>query len=80
MSRTVFIIEFPHRGRVTWDNGTVVVDGERDDRVDELREAVMSLLEMEDVDLGAEGQVKTALLSMAGARIVRDTRSDGHRQ
>lgn len=71
----MFIVEFLHRGRVTWRNGTVTIDGEPGDKTRELEEAVMSLLEMEDVDVRSEGQVRTAVLSMAGARIVKDTRA-----
>lgn len=71
----MFTVEFPGRGYVTWRNGIITVDGGEQDALHQLKDAVTTVLEMERVDLHNAKQVRRALLTMVGARVVKDTTS-----
>jgi hypothetical protein len=70
-SRTL-VVAYCGRGAVVWRAGQLRFAGLRDERRRELEVAVEALLEMEEVDLDSARQVRDALLTIGGARLLRD--------
>ena len=69
----ILVVRYAGRGTVTWRPGTLAFSGQPGDRVEELRRAIEALMEIEQVDLAAGLAVREALLTVAGARIVRES-------
>jgi len=63
---------------VVWRDGRIRYAGPRCQRRRELEAAVEALLEMENVDLASVAQVRDALLTIGGARLLRDPVSPLH--
>ncbi len=59
-----------------WREGQIRFAGVRNQRRRELEVAVEALLEMEGVDRRSLAQVRDALLTMGGARLLRDPLSN----
>jgi hypothetical protein len=57
---------------VVWRDGKIRFAGVRNQRRRELEAAVDALLDLEEVDIASAGQVRDALLTMGGARLLRD--------
>jgi hypothetical protein len=57
---------------VVWRDGKVRFAGVRNQRRRDLEAAVEALLEMEAVDLLSVAEVRDVLLTMGGARLLRD--------
>jgi hypothetical protein len=66
------VVAYCGRGAVVWRDGRIRFAGLRNQRRRELEAAVDALLEMEDVDVTSVEQVRDALLTMGGARLLRD--------
>jgi hypothetical protein len=66
------VVAYCGRGAVVWRSGRVRYAGPRDQRRIELEAAVEALLEMERVDRSSVEQVRESLLTIAGARVLRD--------
>jgi hypothetical protein len=66
----ILVIRYERRGTVTWTPGRLDFTAERGDRIDELRRAIEALVELEAVDLAVGIDVREALLTVAGARIL----------
>ena len=66
------VVAYCGRGAVVWRDGRIRFAGTRNQRRRELEAAVNALLELEDVDVRSIEQVRDALLTMAGARVMRD--------
>ena len=66
------VVAYCGRGAVVWRDGKIRFAGLRNQRRRELESAVDALLEMEDVDLTSFEHVRDALLTMGGARLLRD--------
>jgi hypothetical protein len=64
------------RGAVVWRDGQLRFAGVRNQRRRELEAAVEALLDMEGVSLSSLEQVRDALLTMGGARLLRDPLSN----
>jgi aminoglycoside phosphotransferase (APT) family kinase protein len=60
------------RGAVVWRDGRVRYAGPRCQRRIELEAAVEALFELENVDLASRADVRDALLTIGGARLLRD--------
>ena len=75
MSRAL-VINYVGRGAVVWRDGRVRFAGPRCQRRIELEEAVEALFEMEHVDRSSVAAVRDALLTIGGARLVRDPLSN----
>ena len=71
MSRTL-IVDYAGRGAVVWRDGRIRFAGPRCQRRIELEAAVEALFELEEVDPTSVVAVRDALLTIGGARIVRD--------
>ena len=63
---------------MVWRDGRIRYAGPRCQRRRELEAAVEALLEMENVDLASVGEVRDALLTIGGARLLRDPVSPLH--
>ena len=63
---------------MVWRDGRIRYAGPRCQRRRELEAAVEALLEMENVDLASVAQVRDALLTIGGARLLRDPVSPLH--
>ena len=70
------VVAYCGRGAVIWRDGRIRFAGERNQRRRELEVAVDALLEMEEVNLGSLEQVRDALLTMGGARLLKDPLSN----
>ena len=70
------VVAYCGRGAVVWRDGHLRFAGLRNQRRRELETAVEALLEMEVTDLGSLEQVRDALLTMGGARLLRDPLSN----
>ena len=66
------VVAFCGRGAVIWRDGRIRFAGPRNQRRRELQAAVDALLEMEEVDQSSVADVRDALLTMGGARLLRD--------
>ncbi len=73
--RTLVVV-YCGRGAVVWREGQIRFCGLRNQRRRELEVAVEALLEMEGVDLASLARVRDALLTMGGARLLRDPLSN----
>jgi hypothetical protein len=71
-------VGYSGRGAVVWRDGRIRYAGSRCQRRLDLEAAVEALLEMEDVDLASGAQVRDALLTIGGARLLRDQVSPLH--
>jgi hypothetical protein len=71
VSRTL-IVGYTGRGAVVWRGGKIRLPGARCQRRRELEAAVEALLEVERVNLASMPQVRDALLTIGGARLLRD--------
>ena len=75
MARTL-IVDYAGRGAVVWRDGRIRFAGPRCQRRIELEAAVGALFEMEGVDSASLVHVRDALLTIGGARLVRDPLSN----
>lgn len=75
MSRTL-IVGYTGRGAVVWRGGKIRLAGARCQRRRELEAAVEALLEVERVNLSSMPEVRDALLTIGGARLLRDSLSN----
>ena len=75
MAKTL-IVDYAGRGAVVWREGQSVFAGPRCQRRIELEAAVEALFEMDDVDSASLVDVRDALLTIGGARLVRDPLSN----
>jgi hypothetical protein len=66
------VVDVAGRGAVVWRAGRIRFAGPRCQNRLDLERAVEALLEMEQVDLSSAGQVRDALLTIGGARVVRE--------
>lgn len=74
--RATLVVAYCGRGAVVWRDGHIRFAGVRNQRRRELETAVEALLEMEEVSLSSLQQVRDALLTMGGARLLRDPLSN----
>jgi hypothetical protein len=70
------IVDYAGRGAVVWRDGRIRFAGPRCQRRIELEAAVEALFEMDDVDRASLVKVRDALLTIGGARLVRDPLSN----
>jgi hypothetical protein len=70
------VVAYCGRGAVVWRDGRIRFAGVRNQRRRELEAAVVALLEMEEVDVSSVAAVRDALLTMGGARLLRDPLSN----
>lgn len=70
------VVAYCGRGAVVWRDGHIRFAGVRNQRRRELQTAVEALLEMERVNVSSFEQVRDALLTMGGARLLRDPLSN----
>ncbi len=70
------VVAYCGRGAVVWRDGRIRFAGIRNQRRRELEAAVEALLEMEGVDVASVSAVRDALLTMGGARLLRDPLSN----
>jgi hypothetical protein len=70
------VVAYSGRGAVVWRRGKVRFAGPRCERRRELEQAVEALLEIEGVDVTSVAQVRDALLTIGGARLLRDPLSN----
>ena len=75
MAKTL-IVDYAGRGAVVWRDGRIRFAGPRCQRRIELEAAVEALFEMDDVDRASLVKVRDALLTIGGARLVRDPLSN----
>lgn len=75
LDRTL-VVAYCGRGAVVWRDGRIRFAGVRNERRRELQAAVDALLEMEEVDVSSVAAVRDALLTMGGARLLRDPLSN----
>lgn len=66
------MVAYCGRGAVVWRDGRIRFAGLRNQRRLELQAAVEALLEMEEVDRSSVAAVRDSLLTMGGARLLRD--------
>jgi hypothetical protein len=66
------IVDYAGRGAVVWREGRIRFAGPRCQRRIELEAAVEALFEMDDVDSASLVEVRDALLTIGGARLLRD--------
>ena len=66
------VVAYCGRGAVVWRAGRIRFAGMRNQRRRELEAAVAALLEIEQVDVSSVEAVRDALLTMGGARLLRD--------
>ncbi|MGO9178941.1 MAG: DUF5946 family protein [Candidatus Limnocylindrales bacterium] len=69
----ILVVRYAGRGTVTWTPGRLTYAGQPGDRLAELGPAIEALMEIEQVDLASGLAVRAALLTVAGARIVRES-------
>lgn len=74
--RGTLVVAYCGRGAVVWRDGRLRFAGVRIQRRRELEAAVEALLDMEGVSLSSLEQVRDALLTMGGARLLRDPLSN----
>ncbi len=74
--RGTLVVAYCGRGAVVWRDGQIRFAGVRNQRRRELEAAVDALLEMEGVDRTSLLGVRDALLTMGGARLLRDPLSN----
>lgn len=74
--RGTLVVAYCGRGAVVWRGGQLRFAGVRNQRRRELEAAVEALLDMEGVSLSSLEQVRDALLTMGGARLLRDPLSN----
>jgi hypothetical protein len=72
--RDALVVAYCGRGAVVWRDGRIRYAGPPDQRRRELERAVEALLELEGVDRASVAQVRDALLTIAGARVLREPR------
>ena len=72
ISRRPLVVAFCGRGAVVWRDGRVRFAGVRNQRRLELQAAVEALFELENVRVSSVESVRDALLTMGGARVLRD--------
>jgi hypothetical protein len=70
------IVDYAGRGAVVWRDGRIRFAGPRCQRRIELEAAVEALFEMDDIDNASLVEVRDALLTIGGARLVRDPLSN----
>ena len=70
--RSDLVVAYCGRGAVVWRDGRIRFAGLRNQRRRELEAAVQALLEIEEVDVSSVSAVRDALLTMGGARLLRD--------
>ncbi len=70
------VVGYAGRGAVVWRRGKIRFAGPRCQRRLELEEAIWALLEIEEVDVTSVAQVREALLTIGGARLLRDPLSN----
>ena len=75
MSRTL-IVDYAGRGAVLWRDGRIRFAGPRCERRLELERAVNALFEIDRVNSESLVEVREALLTIGGARLVRDPLSN----
>jgi hypothetical protein len=75
LSRTL-IVDYTGRGAVVWRDGRIRFAGPRCSRRLELERAVNALFELDKVDSESLAEVREALLTIGGARLVRDPLSN----
>jgi len=75
VARTL-IVDYAGRGAVVWRDGRIRFAGPRCQRRVELEAAVEALFEMDQVDSASLVEVRDALLTIGGARLVRDPLSN----
>jgi hypothetical protein len=75
LSRTL-IVDYAGRGAVLWRDGRIRFAGPRCSRRLELERAVNALFELDRVDSESLADVREALLTIGGARLVRDPLSN----
>jgi hypothetical protein len=75
LSRTL-VVDYAGRGAVVWRDGRVRFAGPRCQRRIELEQAVDALFELEEVDVSSLAAVRDALLTIGGARLLRDPLSN----
>jgi hypothetical protein len=75
VARTL-IVDYAGRGAVVWRDGRIRFAGPRCQRRIELEAAVEALFEMDQVDSASLVEVRDALLTIGGARLVRDPLSN----
>jgi hypothetical protein len=75
VARTL-IVDYAGRGAVVWRDGRIRFAGPRCQRRVELEAAVEALFEMDDVDSASLVDVREALLTIGGARLIRDPLSN----
>ncbi len=75
MAKTL-IVDYAGRGAVVWRDGRIRFAGPRCQRRIELEAAVEALFEMDDVDSRSLVDVRDALLTIGGARLLRDPLSN----
>jgi len=71
LSRTL-IVDYAGRGAVLWRDGRIRFAGPRCERRLELERAVNALFEIDRVNSESLVEVREALLTIGGARLVRD--------
>ena len=70
--KSELVVAYCGRGAVVWRNGRIRFAGLRNQRRRELEAAVEALFELEEVDVSSAAEVRDALLTMGGARLLRD--------
>jgi hypothetical protein len=75
VARTL-IVDYAGRGAVVWRDGRIRFAGPRCQRRIELEAAVEALFELDDVNSESLVEVRAALLTIGGARLVRDPLSN----
>ena len=75
MARTL-VVDYAGRGAVVWRDGRIRFAGPRCQRRIELEAAVAALFEMDRVDGASLVEVRDALLTIGGARLIRDPLSN----
>jgi hypothetical protein len=71
LSRTL-VVDYAGRGAVLWRDGRIRFAGPRCERRLELERAVNALFEIDRVNSESLVEVREALLTIGGARLVRD--------
>ncbi|HUG46919.1 MAG TPA: hypothetical protein VMP67_00750 [Candidatus Limnocylindria bacterium] len=66
------VVAYCGRGAVVWRGGRLRFAGPRDENRRDLQRAVEALIEMEGVDVSSAQAVRDALLTLGGARLLRE--------
>jgi hypothetical protein len=77
-ARRTLAVGYSGRGTVLWRDGRIRYAGPRCQRRIELEAAVEALLELENVDRSSGAEVRDALMTIGGARLLRDPLSPIH--